>query len=110
MRPIRKILAANLPRIRRERSVTQSDLALRAEVNRGYISDLESAKYSATVEMLGKLARALSVAPGDLLKGAQEGQAHPISQPDRPSAFRQAPIPSLLTRRTGLMHDGPGRR
>ena len=68
MHPIRKILAANLRRIRRERSLTQSDLAFRADVNRSYISDLKSAKYSATVEMLGKLANALNVAPGDLLK------------------------------------------
>lgn len=68
MHPIRKILAANLRRIRRDRSLTQSDLAVRADVNRSYISDLESAKYSATVEMLGKLARALNVPPGDLLK------------------------------------------
>lgn len=48
--------------------MTQVDLAFRAEVNRGYISELENAKYSATVEMLGKLARALNVAPGALLE------------------------------------------
>ncbi len=48
--------------------MTQTDLAFRAEVNRGYVSELESAQYSATVDMLGKLAKALNVAPGALLE------------------------------------------
>jgi transcriptional regulator with XRE-family HTH domain len=48
--------------------MTQVELAFRAEVNRGYISELESGKYSASVAMLGKLARALNVAPGAFLE------------------------------------------
>ncbi len=68
MSDIRELLALNLRRLRRERSLTQSDLAFRAEVNRSYISELENAKYSATVEMLGKLARALNVVPSALLE------------------------------------------
>lgn len=68
MNDIRDIVALNLRRLRRERSMTQAELAFRAEVNRGYLSELESAKYAATVEMLGRLARALNVDPGVFLQ------------------------------------------
>ncbi len=43
-------------------------MAFRAEVNRSYISDLEQGKYSASVEMLGKLAKALNVAPSEFFE------------------------------------------
>lgn len=65
---MRQIVARNLRRIRGERSLTQEELGFRAEVNRSYISDLERGKYSASVEMLDKLARALNVDPATFLE------------------------------------------
>jgi len=68
MESMRQIVARNLRRIRGERSLTQEELGFRAEVNRSYISDLERGKYSASVEMLDKLARALNVDPATFLE------------------------------------------
>ncbi|WP_225769598.1 helix-turn-helix domain-containing protein [Inquilinus sp. Marseille-Q2685] len=65
---MRQAVARNLRRIRGDRSLTQEELAFRAEVNRSYISDLEQGKYSASVEMLGKLAKALNVAPSEFFE------------------------------------------
>ncbi|WP_221938933.1 helix-turn-helix domain-containing protein [Mycobacterium sp. KBS0706] len=69
---MRQIVARNLRRIRGERSLTQEELGFRAEVNRSYISDLERGKYSASVEMLEKLARALNVDPAAFLEPPQK--------------------------------------
>lgn len=68
MESMRQAVARNLRRIRGERSLTQEELGFRAEVNRGYISDLEQGKYSASVEILGKLAKALNVDPSAFLE------------------------------------------
>ncbi|MGF6227979.1 transcriptional regulator with XRE-family HTH domain [Inquilinus ginsengisoli] len=68
MENVRQAVARNLRRIRGERSLTQEELGFRAEVNRSYISDLEQGKYSASVEILAKLAKALNVDPSAFLE------------------------------------------
>ncbi|HEX3920412.1 MAG TPA: helix-turn-helix transcriptional regulator [Caulobacteraceae bacterium] len=60
-----KIVAENLRRFRRERGKTQEQLALDAGVALRYVGMVERGETSASVGMLGKLADALDVRPGD---------------------------------------------
>ncbi|CAM3096409.1 helix-turn-helix domain-containing protein [Komagataeibacter xylinus] len=50
---IREILAANLKRYRRERGVSQEELAHLAEIDRTYISSLERCQYPAGESVRG---------------------------------------------------------
>lgn len=65
---IREVLAANLRRYRRERQLSQEELAHRAGIDRTYVSALERCLYSASIDMVEKLARELEVAVVDLLR------------------------------------------
>ncbi|WP_238331430.1 MULTISPECIES: helix-turn-helix domain-containing protein [unclassified Acetobacter] len=64
---IREILAANLKRYRRERGVSQEELAHLAEIDRTYISSLERCQYAASIEVVDRLAKALGVRASQLL-------------------------------------------
>ncbi|GBR06494.1 helix-turn-helix transcriptional regulator [Asaia siamensis] len=66
---IREILAANLKRYRRERGVSQEELAHLAEIDRTYISSLERCQYAASIEVVDRLARALGIEAFMLLVG-----------------------------------------
>lgn len=66
---IREILAANLKRYRRERGVSQEELAHLAESDRTYISSLERCQYAASIEVVDRLARALGIEAFMLLVG-----------------------------------------
>lgn len=57
----RKILAKNMKRLRRERGVSQEDLAHAAEIDRTYVSALERCIYAASIDVIDKIAAALSV-------------------------------------------------
>jgi len=65
---LRNTVARNLRRLRTEKGWSQEELAFRAKVDRSYVSQLETGGYSASVTMLGKLAKALGVDASDLLK------------------------------------------
>jgi transcriptional regulator with XRE-family HTH domain len=67
MEDLPEIVALNLRRLRRQRKLTQEELALRAEIDRSYLGNIERAEYSITVVTLGRLAKALLVLPGELL-------------------------------------------
>jgi transcriptional regulator with XRE-family HTH domain len=71
MEDMRQTVARNLRRIRNERRFSQEELAYRAKVDRSYISLLENGAYSASVDMLAKLAKALSVRPTELVEPAR---------------------------------------
>ena len=75
---IREVFARNLRTLRRRRGLSQEALAHDAGVDRSYISQLECSRYSASLTMIRKLARALGVAPSDLL--------NPTGQNDAPSS------------------------
>ncbi|WP_238123097.1 MULTISPECIES: helix-turn-helix domain-containing protein [unclassified Xanthobacter] len=65
---LRERVARNLRRLRQEKSVSQEELAHRAQVNRNYVGMLEREEYAATVDMLEKLADALDVDPNEFLR------------------------------------------
>lgn len=65
---LRDTLARNLREHRRRTGFSQEELAHRAEIDRTYVSALERSVYAATVDVIEKLAEALSVKPEELLK------------------------------------------
>lgn len=57
--------------LRTKRKWTQMDLALRADVDRNYISLVELGRNSPSVRMLFKLCDALDITPSDMLKDVE---------------------------------------
>lgn len=64
---LREILASNLRRLRDLKGLSQEALADMAEIDRSYMSYLENQRYSASLDMLEKLALALDVEPQELI-------------------------------------------
>jgi len=64
---LRQAFARNLRRFRHERSLSQEELADVANINRTYLSKLETAQTFAGLEIIGKLAKVLQVEPHEFL-------------------------------------------
>jgi transcriptional regulator with XRE-family HTH domain len=58
---LRRVVARNLRRLRRERGLSQEELAARAGLNRNYVGMVEREENAATVDVLEQLARALNI-------------------------------------------------
>jgi transcriptional regulator with XRE-family HTH domain len=71
----RRLLAWNLRRGRVRRGLSQEQLAVDAGVNRTYVSGVERAAENPTIEVLERLAKALSMDLADLFAkpGPKEG-------------------------------------
>ena len=65
---IREVFARNLRKARQEKGLSQEALAYDAGVDRTYISALERGVYSATIDMVAKLAAVLNIEPSELLQ------------------------------------------
>lgn len=65
---LKEVMAVNLRRMRHDRDMTQEELADRAGLSTRYVGAIERADVSASVTILGKIAEALGVEPGALLK------------------------------------------
>ncbi len=61
-------MARNLKRLRREKGMSQEELADRAEINRNYVGMVERSENAATVDLLEKLAEALGAKPVDFFR------------------------------------------
>lgn len=61
------MLAQNLKTHRQALGLSQEELAHRAELDRTYISALERCLYSASIDVVDRLAHVLSVEAADLL-------------------------------------------
>jgi transcriptional regulator with XRE-family HTH domain len=81
MAEMRALLARNLRLWRNARGLSQEELADRAGINRGYMSDLERGRYSATIVMIGKLAEALAIEPAELLRQSAKSGASRTARP-----------------------------
>jgi transcriptional regulator with XRE-family HTH domain len=66
---LRETFARNLLRLRNEKDWSQDELAARAGVSRNYISNMENCTYSASLDVIEKVARALGVDPASMLQG-----------------------------------------
>jgi transcriptional regulator with XRE-family HTH domain len=65
---LRDVLAVNLRKYRHAKSLSQEELAHRADLDRTYISSLERGIYAASVDVLERLAKELSISAADLLQ------------------------------------------
>ena len=65
---LRRIVARNLKRLRRERGLSQEELADLAGLNRNYVGMVERQENAPTVDTLEALAKALQVDPVRLLE------------------------------------------
>ncbi|QYM74491.1 helix-turn-helix transcriptional regulator [Pseudochrobactrum sp. Wa41.01b-1] len=65
---LKEVMARNLRRIRHAKNLTQEELADRAGLSMRYVGAIERGDVSASVTVLGQIADALEVDPGELLK------------------------------------------
>ncbi|MFG1307074.1 helix-turn-helix transcriptional regulator [Xanthobacter autotrophicus] len=65
---LKEIMARNLRRIRHDENLTQEELADRAGLSMRYVGAIERGDVSASVTVLGQIAEALGIEPGELLK------------------------------------------
>lgn len=65
---LRDVFAANLRRLRRQKGLSQEQLAYAAEINRTYISKLETGITYAGLEIIEKLATVLEIDAAELLR------------------------------------------
>jgi transcriptional regulator with XRE-family HTH domain len=63
----REILARNVRRLRAERGLSQEKLGFEAKISMTSISHIETERYAATVDAIGKIAAALKVPMHELL-------------------------------------------
>ena len=65
---VRARVGLNVQQARRERGLSQEELAHRAAVHQTYLSGVERGTRNPTVMVLDKIARALGLDPADLLR------------------------------------------
>lgn len=67
--PTQKLaLSNNIKRIRKEKGISQEKLALKADVDRSYMSEVERNLANPSIEALVKIGNALDVNPSELLE------------------------------------------
>ncbi len=65
---IERVFASNLKALRANHGLSQEELAHRADLDRTYISSLERCVYSASIDVVDKLAKVLGTTAADLLR------------------------------------------
>lgn len=65
---LKKALSANIKRIRLEQGISQEKLALKANIDRSYMSELERCLANPSIEALVRIGNALEVSPSELLR------------------------------------------
>lgn len=63
---LRETVGLNIRNLRNSRGMSQEQLALAADMDRSYISEIELARFSVSVDILEQIALALEVAPKEL--------------------------------------------
>lgn len=61
-------LAENLKRIRSEKDISQGDIVKSTGIDKAMISNIENGKTNPTLATIAKLAKALGVSVGELMK------------------------------------------
>ncbi len=67
---MRKLVGENFARLRREKGLTQEEVAARSGFSQQYISSLERGRRNPTVITLFELAQALGATPIDLISNS----------------------------------------
>lgn len=66
-----KQLGMRIKYLRSLKHWSQEDLALEADINKNYLSDLERGQRNPTVKILEKIAKAFNISLSELFKGIQ---------------------------------------
>ena len=61
-------LGQNLKRLRTKKAISQGDIARTLKVNKSYISNVENGKANPTLATIAKLAKAIGISVGELIK------------------------------------------
>lgn len=69
---LKESLSQNIKRLRKERGISQEKLALRAEIDRSYMSELERCLANPSIDALLRISNALEVSPSELLQVAKK--------------------------------------
>jgi transcriptional regulator with XRE-family HTH domain len=64
---LRVIVARNLRVLRKQKGLTQEELAFQAGINRNYVGQIEREEKSPTIDVIERLAASLSVMADELL-------------------------------------------
>jgi len=72
---LEKTFGANVRRWRRERGLSQEELASRAELHPTYVSGIETGYRNPTVKIVGRIAEALSIEPAELFRPIAKSDA-----------------------------------
>jgi transcriptional regulator with XRE-family HTH domain len=67
---LRALVARNLRVLRKQKGLTQEELAFQAQINRNYVGQIEREEKSPTVDVIEKLSNSLGVYPSDLFSRA----------------------------------------
>ena len=65
---LRQIVARNLRILRKQKGLSQEELAFQAGINRNYVGQIEREEKSPTIDMIEKIVGALGISPSDLLE------------------------------------------
>jgi len=65
---LKQALSTNIKQIRKEQGISQEKLALKADIDRSYMSELERCLANPSIEALLRIANALGVSPSELLQ------------------------------------------
>lgn len=72
---LKESLSQNIKRLRKERGISQEKLALKAEIDRSYMSELERCLANPSIEALLRISNALEVSPSELLQTSKKKQS-----------------------------------
>jgi transcriptional regulator with XRE-family HTH domain len=72
MPALKQALSVNIKRLRKEQGISQEKLALKADVDRSYMSQVERCLANPSIDALLRLSNALEVAPSELLQLAKK--------------------------------------
>jgi len=62
-------IGKNIKKFRKEKKLTQVELAKKANMSRSYLADVEGDRYNPSIETLSDIANALGVTTGEILEG-----------------------------------------
>jgi transcriptional regulator with XRE-family HTH domain len=63
------VIGANIRRLRKAMGLSQEELAFRAQIDRSYLSEIESGQKNLSVRMLEQIAQALEADIREMFKG-----------------------------------------
>ena len=68
---LRQIVARNLRVLRKQKGLSQEELAFQAGINRNYVGQIEREEKSPTVDLLEKLSRSLGIDASQFFKSGR---------------------------------------